>query len=410
MQLPPPLSETSDVDLARMRRERVAKLQAEMERLEVDALVLSGSGNVAYSTGATQMTVDVSRAIQEPTMTVLLRHGQPHLFTAYPEGAPRDLPDDRVHPPLLTEFVDGVRGLADALRGLLGEGAPRVAFDEFSATTFEHLPRLLPAVLIGDAGPALAAAKLCKTDDELECIRRAQRINELAMYRVYERLRPGIRQSDLSGIFLRAIFEFGASGNSVDPIWHPTPRAIADGPYTVNGDVAFPTCSSDRILRQDELIFVDSGVLYEGYSSDFGRTWIVGHRPVSSRERDHCKRWQDVVRRALAITQPGTTGLELTRAAKAGEHERPPWLAHFYLAHGVGTESAEMPFVGSDLGDDFDDGIVLQPGMVLVFEPVIWDDGYGGYRSEEIVAVTDDGYRMLSDFPYMPFDEDVPEW
>ena len=55
-----------------------------------------------------------------------------------------------------------------------------------------------------------------------------------------------------------------------------------------------------------------------------------------------------------------------------------------------------MPFVGTDLGPDFDAALVLQPGMVLVFEPVIWDDGHAGHRSEEIVAVTDTGYRRLS--------------
>ncbi len=73
-----------------------------------------------------------------------------------------------------------------------------------------------------------------------------------------------------------------------------------------------------------------------------------------------------------------------------------PWLSYFYLAHGVGTDSAEMPFVGTDLGDEFDASLVLQPGMVLVFEPVIWDDGRAGHRSEEIVAVTADGFVRLS--------------
>jgi Xaa-Pro aminopeptidase len=34
--------------------------------------------------------------------------------------------------------------------------------------------------------------------------------------------------------------------------------------------------------------------------------------------------------------------------------------------------------------------------MVLVFEPVVWDDGNAGFRAEEIVAVTDDGYEHLS--------------
>ncbi|HEX4864092.1 MAG TPA: M24 family metallopeptidase, partial [Acidimicrobiales bacterium] len=55
------------------------------------------------------------------------------------------------------------------------------------------------------------------------------------------------------------------------------------------------------------------------------------------------------------------------------------------------------------LGEAFDESLVLQPGMVLVLEPVIWEDGIGGYRSEDIVAITDDGWEPLSSFPYDPF-------
>jgi Xaa-Pro aminopeptidase len=85
----------------------------------------------------------------------------------------------------------------------------------------------------------------------------------------------------------------------------------------------------------------------------------------------------------------------LARAAGT-QHGTRPWLSYFYLAHGLGTDSAEMPFVGTDLGDEFDASLVIEPGMVLVLEPVIWEDGNAGHRSEEIVAVTDDGYVRLS--------------
>ena len=71
-------------------------------------------------------------------------------------------------------------------------------------------------------------------------------------------------------------------------------------------------------------------------------------------------------------------------------------MPYFYLAHGIGTDSAEMPLIGTDRGDQFDASIVLEPGMVLVFEPVVWEDGYSGHRSEEIVAITEDGYLWLS--------------
>ena len=41
--------------------------------------------------------------------------------------------------------------------------------------------------------------------------------------------------------------------------------------------------------------------------------------------------------------------------------------------------------------------------MVFVLEPAAWADGTGGYRAEEVVAVTEGGYQLLSDFHYQPY-------
>ena len=62
-----------------------------------------------------------------------------------------------------------------------------------------------------------------------------------------------------------------------------------------------------------------------------------------------------------------------------------------------------MPFIGSDLGIAFDDTIELAAGMTFVLEPVVWRDGVGGYRSEELIVVTDDGFERLSRYGYTPF-------
>jgi Xaa-Pro dipeptidase len=153
------------------------------------------------------------------------------------------------------------------------------------------------------------------------------------------------------------------------------------------------------------VIWVDTGISYEGYASDFGRTWIVGADPrPDPRQQAQFRRWQEVMAAVLERCKPGATALELGRAAIAANDGVKPWIEHFYLAHGVGVDSAEMPLVGTDLGDAFDERMVLQPGMVLVLEPVIWDEGAAGYRSEDIVAVTDDGWEPLSAHPYDPFE------
>jgi Xaa-Pro aminopeptidase len=114
-----------------------------------------------------------------------------------------------------------------------------------------------------------------------------------------------------------------------------------------------------------------------------------------------------VLRAVLELVRPGITGRQLVQAAVRAAGGRRPWPAHFYLAHGTGTESAEMPLIGTDLGDAFDESVVLAPGMVLVFEPAIWDDGAGGYRAEEIVAVTAEGWVPLSHHSYAPYGADA---
>jgi Xaa-Pro aminopeptidase len=151
------------------------------------------------------------------------------------------------------------------------------------------------------------------------------------------------------------------------------------------------------------VLWVDTGNTLNGYDSDFGRAWIVGTEPTAA-QRDQFRRWKAIVDAVLAVVRPGATGGDLTRAAvETNGSDRRPWLPHFYLAHGIGVDSAEPPFIGTDLGPDFDEAIVLSPGMVFVLEPIAWADGTGGYRGEEIVAVTESGYELLSDFHYEPY-------
>jgi Xaa-Pro aminopeptidase len=384
-----------------MRRERHERVQAQLEELGLDGLLLLGSGGVSYATGSALPGADSARASLLRTVALVVRGDDaPHLFTPYPEGAPPELPADHVHPPLWPELDEGTALVRQALAEHLPAGA-RLAVDELT-----HPLRRAIGDDVTPASAVLGPVKLCKTPDELACIRAAQKINELAMVDVLAALRPGLRQTDLSAIFLQRVFELGAGWNGIDPIWQVMPHTRDAGPWTTHGDLAFPTPTTDRILREGDVVWVDTGIHHEGYASDFGRTWLVADHPrPTARQRAQFRRWREVVDAVLERCKPGVTGLELTRTAIEANGGTRPWLEHFYLAHGVGTDSAEMPMIGTDLGDEFDEQLVLEPGMVLVLEPVIWDEGASGYRAEDIVAITDDGWIPLSDHPYEPFDD-----
>ena len=121
------------------------------------------------------------------------------------------------------------------------------------------------------------------------------------------------------------------------------------GPRTSTGHVAFPTGVDNPVFAEGDLVWVDAGVGFCGYMSDFGRTWVAGRDPNPA-EQSLFDRWMAVLEASLAVVRPGATLGDIGRAARAVEPEETPWLPQFYLAHGTGLESAEMPMIGTDLG------------------------------------------------------------
>jgi Xaa-Pro dipeptidase len=373
------------LDLDRMRRERHARLVEQMHAQDVDVLVAAIPSSVLYASGVVVPAADAGRAAHRRALAVLTRDGAPpEIYTPYRDGVPADLDGEHVHDPLDLEFDDDAATFAKSLP------PGRLAVDDL---TMPLRASLHDRELV-DAALVVSAAKVVKTGDEIECIRRAQAINEAAIADVESIVRPGVDAIALSGRLLRSLFELGVSSNTVDPIWQVMGRWPADRPLSITGDLAFPTPTRPRKLADGDLVWADNGVNYCGYQSDYGNAWIVG-RPPNAREREHYAVWRDLLDRVLAALRPGATCADLTAAAGEAFGRR-PWLPHLYLAHGTGTESAELPYVGTDLGAEFDASFVLAAGMVLVLEPITWEEGIGGFRAEEIVAVTGDGYEVLS--------------
>ena len=282
---------------------------------------------------------------------------------------------------------NGAEG-AEALRDALPDGP--IALDEYTMPLHEALH----GREIADATALLSTGKIVKTADELECIRHAQSINEEAMLAVEPLVMPGVRGTELSGAFLRRIFELGATANTVDPIWQRMPPRIADGPYSATGDVVFPTPTTNRQFAAGDVLWVDTGIDYEGYASDFGCTFVVGG--PEARHRDQATRWREIVDRCLDVLKPGATGGDLVRAATTRRRAAGRGSRTCTSPTASARTAPRCPWSGPTSATSSTTPLVLAPGMVLVFEPIVWDDGDAGFRAEEIVAVTDDGYERLS--------------
>ena len=77
------------------------------------------------------------------------------------------------------------------------------------------------------------------------------------------------------------IHELGAKRHDIRTHWHK--RVIRSGPNTL-----FPYAENpaDRVVQEDDILFVDLGQVFEAWEADFGRTFVLGDDPIKKKLRD----------------------------------------------------------------------------------------------------------------------------
>ena len=137
----------------------------------------------------------------------------------------------------------------------------------------------------------------------------------------------------------------------LEAIWQVMPNVEGSGAlWTTTGDLALPLLTTERELAEGDVLWTDVehhllGVLLGLRAHLVGR----GERPRRASTLSSQK-WREILDAVLAVTKAGATSGDLARAAIAANGGSKPWLPHFYLGHGIGTNAAEMPMIGTDLG------------------------------------------------------------
>ncbi len=388
------------LDVRRMIRDRAAKALDAMRSEDVGAFILTKPRNVRYATGSVSQTTDGTQEIYIPTLAIVPADGTPpHVFTAYPEGVPDSIPQAHVHDPLRLEFSAGASQLVVLLKEYLGSAVEgKVGIDSWTWQTYHVLREELPKAEFVDADFVLNPVRYVKTDDEMRCLVVAQQLTDAAMYRLYEDFSPGITETELAGRFNHIMADLGVPIQHIDPFFCVTQPVSPD-----TEPPPFRHTNRNRPLIEGDVVLTDTGAMYMGYVSDMGTTWYCGrHTKPNQRQKDLYKRWQEIVDNTLEACKPGNTSQDLLKAGLRNwpEDAPKPWPKGLYLAHGMGLEGEEGPYVGTDLGVDVENALPLQPNVPLALEPYVYESGVGAFRHELLVYVTEDGYEIYGEPPF----------
>ncbi|MXR56016.1 aminopeptidase P family protein [Mycoplasma flocculare] len=220
--------------------------------------------------------------------------------------------------------------------------------------------------------------RILKTENEIANIEKAVRISINAYNKIFPKITPGMTEKDIDIILNHQMRLLGAEKESFDSI-------IATG---ANSAMPHWRASSAKILDND-LLKIDFGALFDGYCADITRTSYLGKISAKKLEiLEIVKKAAEIGRKKVA---PGIKTSEIDRACRDFITEKGygKYFVHS-TGHGVGIDIHELPVVS------LNSQTILEPGMVITVEPGIYIPGLGGARIEDVVLVTESGFRILS--------------
>lgn len=229
-----------------------------------------------------------------------------------------------------------------------------------------------------DFSQCVLQVRSIKDPEEIELIRRALRIAENSIKYALERIHENMSEIELAGEIEYAMRKSGAEGYAFNSI-------VASGPRS-----AYPHGSTtDRRIKNGDLIVIDVGAKYCGYCSDITRTIVFNS------VNESIKKIFDVIVEAMdaAISKISTkvTGAEVDETARKviEKYGYGKYFTHS-LGHGVGLAVHEEPGLNSR------NNSLLSVGNVVTIEPGIYIRGFGGVRLEDMVVVREDKCEILN--------------
>jgi Xaa-Pro aminopeptidase len=342
---------------------RAAALRALLAERGLRAMAVTNLTNIRWLTGFTGSNAQVAVLPDKVVVVTDGRYGERAAAELLAAGVPGEIAVGFTVAEQHAQFTAALAGL-----GTVGAEAAHLTHVKWQA--------LAADVPITPADGLIDDLRRTKDDGEIARIAAAAAAADAALGEVAPLLQAGagLTEHDIRTELEYRMRRHGADGPSYDTIVAAGPEHAARPHHE----------ASRRPIEDGDTVVVDVGGLVDGYHSDMTRSFVIGE--PSARQLEVYYLLLEVQLAGLAAVRAGVPAREVdaacrNRVREAGYAE---WFLHS-TGHGVGLVIHEDPFESPTNTQE------LRPRDVVTVEPGLYRVGFGGFRIEDLVVVTQPG-------------------
>ena len=227
-----------------------------------------------------------------------------------------------------------------------------------------------------------------KSKREIELMKEACKVVALTYEKLEKEIKPGMTTYELDQIAEKTMRSLGAipAEKGYDSGIRGVPKFPASICVSINDEVIHGIPSKNRIIKNGDVVSIDTVALKDGFNGDAARTFIVGK---SSKE---AQRLVEVTKQAffegIKFAKPGYRIGDISHAI--GEYVRSQGysVVKEFQGHGVGREMHEDP--GIPNYGKAGRGMKIEPGMTLAIEPMV-------IQGNPNILELDDGWTIITE-------------
>ncbi|AOM82246.1 M24 family metallopeptidase [Salisediminibacterium beveridgei] len=352
--------------------ERIKTLQENMNRENIDYVMVQSRPNVFYLTG---FDADPHERLLG---VVIPKEGNPTLICPQMEV-------NQISKLFNPEWIIGYTDSEDPwskLFSALQPDAQVVALEEnIPWTRFTSWQSNCPGSRYVTCDHLLNAMRLTKSDEEISIMKEAAALADQGIQAGVDALKEGVTEMEVI-----AQIEYTLKKEGVREMSFSTMALFGEKCGDPHGNPGM------RTLQKGDAVLFDLGVEWKGYTSDMTRTVFFGE--VSEEQRTIYQTVLNAHLKAVALCKPGTLIQSLDQTARK-EIEEAGYGNYFphRIGHGIGIQVHEFP----SLNDQNQNA--LTTGMTFTIEPGIYIPDISGVRIEDEILITEDGCVSLNSFP-----------